>query len=110
MAEEDELRGSEAVGKLIETGCIGMIIGEILCLFAYIACPLFLLPLEMWSHPQINYAFKSIGVDLHRITTNVDSGYWKVKFSEASWNKLGFGVLIRKSPVQSCGWDISMNP
>ena len=34
----------EAVDKLIETGGIEMIISEILCLFAYIACPLFLLP------------------------------------------------------------------
>ena len=34
----------------------------------------------------------SIGVDLHIITTDLDSGYWKVNLSEASWNKLNFGV------------------
>ena len=91
MAEEGELRDSEAVDKVRETGSIGMIISGILCLFAYIACPLFLLTLEMWSHPYIDYAVTSIGVTLHIITTNLDSGYWKVKFSEASWNKLNFG-------------------
>ena len=85
------MRDLEAVVKVIEAGGIGMIIGEILCLFAYIACPLLLTPLELWSHPQINYAVTSIGVALHRITTDLESGYWKVKFSEASWNKLNFG-------------------
>ena len=91
MAEEDELRDSEAVDKVRETGGIGMIIGEILCLFAYIACPLFLPPLDLWSQPQIHYAVTSIGVALHRITTDLDSRYWNVKFSETSWNKLNFG-------------------
>ena len=52
-----------------------MIIGEILCLFAYIACPLFLLSLELWIQPKIDYAVTSIGVVLNRITTNLDSGY-----------------------------------
>ena len=33
IAEEDELRDSEVVGKARETGGIRMIIGEILCLF-----------------------------------------------------------------------------
>ena len=37
MAEEDELRNLEAVENVRETGGIGMVIGEILCLFAYIA-------------------------------------------------------------------------
>ena len=68
-----------------------MIICEILCLFAYIYCPPFLIPLELWSQPKIDYAVKSIGVDLHIINTNLDSGYWKVNFSEALWNKLNFG-------------------
>ena len=77
------MRDLEAVEKVIETGGIGMIIGEILCLFDYIACPLFLLPHELWSQPQIYYAVTSIGVALHRITTNLESGYWKFKFSEA---------------------------
>ena len=40
MAGEEKLRGLEAVDKVIETGGIGMIIGEILCLFAYMYCPL----------------------------------------------------------------------
>ena len=85
------MRDSEVVENMIETGGIGMIIGEILCLFAYISCPLFLLPYEFWSQPQIDYGVTNIGVALHRITTDLDSGYWKVKFSEASWNKLNFG-------------------
>ena len=85
------MRDSEAVDKVRKMGGIGMIIGEILVLFAYIACPLFLLPLELWSQPQIDYSVTSIGVALHRITTILDSGYWKVKFSEASWNKINFG-------------------
>ena len=33
MVEEDELRDSEAVGKVKETGGRGVIISEILCLF-----------------------------------------------------------------------------
>ena len=37
LAEEDELRDSEAMDKVRETGGIMMIIGEILCLFAYIS-------------------------------------------------------------------------
>ena len=37
----------EAVEKVREMGGTGMIIGEILCLFAYIAFPLLLLPLEL---------------------------------------------------------------
>ena len=85
------MRDSEAVDKVREMGGIGMIIDDILCLFAYIACPLFLLFLELWSQSQTNYAVTSIGVAQHRITTELDSGYWKVKFSEASWNKLNFG-------------------
>ena len=46
-----ELKDLEAVDKVRETGDIGMIIGEILCLFAYIDCPLLLLLLELWSQP-----------------------------------------------------------
>ena len=72
-------------------GGIRMIIGEILCLFAYIYCPLFLLPHELGSQPQIDYTVTSFALTLHRITTDLDSGYWKVNFSEASWNKLNFG-------------------
>ena len=83
--------GSEAVEKVRETGGIRMVISEILCLFAYIACPLFFIPLDFWGQPQIDYAVTNIGMALHRINTNLDSGYWKVKFSEASWNKLNFG-------------------
>ena len=71
-------------GQGDRNGGIRIIIGEILCLFAYIYCPLFLLPLRLWSQPQIDYAVKIIGVSLHRITTDFDSGYWKLKFSEAS--------------------------
>ena len=82
-----------------------MIISEILCLFAYIACPLLLLLLKLWNQMQINYVIKSIGVDLHIFTTDLDSSYWKVKFSEASWNKLNFWVLIRNSYVQRCEWE-----
>ena len=48
------MRDLEAVGKVIETGGSGMIIGEILCFFVYIVCPLFLLPLVWWSEPQID--------------------------------------------------------
>ena len=77
--------------KVRGTGGIGIIISDILCLFDYIACPLFLLPLEVWSQTQNDYADKSFGVSLHIITTNLDSGYWKVKFSEEKCNKLNFG-------------------
>ena len=58
-------------------GGIGMIISDILRLLYYIAFPLFLLPLEFWSQKQIAYAVTSIGVALHRITTNLDAGYLK---------------------------------
>ena len=109
LADCQMLRDSEAVDKVLEMGDSKMIIGEILCLFAYTACPLFLLPLERWSQPQIDYAITRIGVALHRITTNLDSRYWKVKFSEASWNKLNFGGRIRKSPGGRCEWDLSMH-
>ena len=85
------MRDLEAVYKVRETGGIGMIIGEIMFMFAYIGYPLFLVPLELWSQQQIYFAVTSIGVALHIITTDLDSGYWKVKFSEASWNKLNFG-------------------
>ena len=46
MAEEDKLRYLEAVDKVGETGGIGMIIGEILCLFVYNTYRLLLLPIE----------------------------------------------------------------
>ena len=65
------MRDSEAVDKVREMGDIGMIIGEILCLFAYIACPPFLLPHELWSQIQIYYVVTSIEVDLNRITTDL---------------------------------------
>ena len=42
MAEEDELRDSEVVEKARETGGIGMIIGEILCLFFLQKLPILL--------------------------------------------------------------------
>ena len=74
MAKKDKLRDTEAVVKVRETGGSGMITGEILCLFTYITCPLFLVPLEWRSQPQIDYAVTSIGVDLHQITTKLDSG------------------------------------
>ena len=45
MAEEDYLKDSEAVDKARETGGIGMIIGDILCLFEFIDSTLFLIPL-----------------------------------------------------------------
>ena len=79
------------VDKVREKGGNRMIIGEILCVFASIACPLFLLPLNWWGQIKIDYAVTKIGVDLHIITTNLDSGYWKVKFSESSWKNLSFG-------------------
>ena len=43
---EDELRDSEVVEKARETGGIGMIIGEILCLFLLRNLPVFLAPLS----------------------------------------------------------------
>ena len=56
MEEEDKLRDSEAVEKMRETDGSRMIIGEILCLFYYISCPFFLLPLVWWRHLKINKA------------------------------------------------------
>ena len=85
------MRDSEAVDNVRETGGIGMIIGDILCSFAYIACPPLLIFLELWSQPKIYYAVTSIRVAMYRITTNLDSGYWNINFSEESWNKLNFG-------------------
>ena len=96
MVEEDELSYLEAVDKVRETGGSGMIISEILCLFSHIFFSLFLLPLEWWSLPQINYMVTSIGVDLNRMTTGLDSGYWKIKFSEASWKKAQFWGVNNK--------------
>ena len=92
------MKDSEVVDKVRETDGIGMVIVEVLCLFDSIACPLSLLLLELCSKPQIDYAATSIGVALHRITTELESGYWKVKFSKASWNKLILGGRIRNSP------------
>ena len=109
MVEADELRDLEAVDKVKETGGIGMIIGEILCLFSYITCPLFLLPLELRIHPKIDYAVTSIGVDMKRITTDLNSGYWKVKFREAPLNKIKYWGRTRNSPVQICEWELSMH-
>ena len=108
-AEEDKLRYSEAVDKVIETGGIRMIIGEILCLFSYIDFPISLLPLELLIQTQIDFEVTSIGVDLKIITTDLDSGYWKVKFSEASWKNIYLGGRIRKSPGQRCEWEISIH-
>ena len=85
------MKYSEAVDKVRETCVIGMIIGEILCLFAYIDYTLFLIPLELWIRLRINFSVTIIRVSLHRITINPDYGYWKIKFSEASWKKLNFG-------------------
>ena len=85
------MRGLEALEKVREMGGRSIIIGEILCLFAYIACPLILIPLEWWSYTIIDYVVTIIGVALHIITTDLDSGYWKVNFSNASWNKINFG-------------------
>ena len=42
MVEEDEFRDSEVVEKVRETGGIGMIIGEILCLFLLRKLPILL--------------------------------------------------------------------
>ena len=86
-----------------------MIISEILCFFDYIACPLFLLPLDWSSQPQIYFDVTSIGVVLHIITTNLESGYWKVKFSDALWNKLNFGRWIINLPGRICQWGRSMH-
>ena len=44
--EEDELRDSEVVEKAREMGGIGMIIGEILCLFLLRNLHVFLAPLS----------------------------------------------------------------
>ena len=85
------MKGLEVVEKVRETGGIRIIIGDILYLFAYIACPLFLIPLEFWSQPQIDYTVTSFGVALHMITNDLEYSYWKEKFSEASQNKLNFG-------------------
>ena len=92
----------EAMDKVREMGGIGVIIGEILCLFAFIPFPLLLLHHKLWINPQINYADTSIGVDLKRITIDLDSGYRKVKLSEASWNKLNFGGSMRYPLGQRC--------
>ena len=48
------MRDFKVVGKVKETGGSRMIIVEILGLFAYIVCPIFLLPLVWWSEPQID--------------------------------------------------------
>ena len=85
------MRDSEVVNKVKETGGIRMIICEIFCLFEFITCPLFLILFELWSQLQINYPVTSFGVALRKITTDLESGYWKVKSSEASWNKFNFG-------------------
>ena len=44
--EENELRDSEAVEKVRETGSSGMIISEILCLFLLQKLPILLAPLS----------------------------------------------------------------
>ena len=46
MAEEDELRDSEVVENVRETGSSGMIIGDILCLFLLQKLPILLAPLS----------------------------------------------------------------
>ena len=43
--EEDELRDSEAVGKVRETGSSGMVISGILCLFLLQKFPILLAPI-----------------------------------------------------------------
>ena len=48
--EKGELSDSEAVYKVREMGGSRMIIGEILCLFSYIAFAFSLLPLVWWIH------------------------------------------------------------
>ena len=83
MEDEDEMRYLEAVDKVKETGGSGVISGVILCLFVYIDFPIFLLPLKLWIQPYIDCAFTSIKLYLNIITTDLDSRYWKVKFSEA---------------------------
>ena len=67
------MRDLEAVDRVIETGGIWVVIGEILCLFYYIACPLLLLIFKLWSQTQIEYAVTSIGMYLFIITTELDS-------------------------------------
>ena len=52
------MRDFEAVEKVRETGGSGIVICEILCLFAYISCPVFLLPLVWWSQKKIDEAHK----------------------------------------------------
>ena len=74
MVEDEKLIDSEVVDKVIETGDSKIIIGDILCLFTYFACPLLLLLLEWRSQLQIDYVVTIIGVALHRITTGIDSG------------------------------------
>ena len=51
---EKKLGGLEEVDKVRETGISKMVIGDMLCLFAYIACPILLLPLVCGSQLQIN--------------------------------------------------------
>ena len=53
IVEEYKLSWFLAMEKVRETGGREIIIGEILCLFAYIAFPLFLLPIFWRSQPQI---------------------------------------------------------
>ena len=48
IAEEDELRDSEVVGKARETGGIRMIIGEILCLFLLKKLPILIAPFPFY--------------------------------------------------------------
>ena len=48
------MRYLEVVDKVIETGGIRMIIGEILCLYSYIDCPLLTYPPMFWSQPRID--------------------------------------------------------
>ena len=47
MVEEDKLRDSEAMGKVIETGGSGMIIGGIFFLFLLQKFPVLLAPLSL---------------------------------------------------------------
>ena len=56
--EEDEFRDSEVVEKARETGGIGMIIGEILCLFLLRKLPI-LLPLLSFSPLHGGFTCKS---------------------------------------------------
>ena len=74
MVEDEKLIDSEAVDKVRGTGDSEIIIGDILCLFTYVACPLFLLLLEWRSQLQIDHVVTIIGVALHRITTVIYSG------------------------------------